>query len=51
VEDIDLSGVHSIKNEELKMNNEMFDLQGRRVTHPNKGEIYIQNGRKVQVKR
>ncbi len=51
VDDIDLSGVHSIKNEELKMNNEMFDLQGRRVTHPNKGEIYIQNGRKVQVKR
>ena len=48
VDDIDLSGVHSIKNEELKMNNEMFDLQGRRVTHPKKGEIYIQNGRKLR---
>ena len=41
-----LEGIRSIKNEELKMNNEMFDLQGRRVTHSNTGEIYIQNGRK-----
>lgn len=48
VDDIDLSGVHSIKNEQLKMKNELFDLQGRRVTHPKKGEIYIQKGRKVR---
>ena len=46
VDDIDLSGVHSIKNEELKMNNEMFDLQGRRVTNPQKGSIFIQKGKK-----
>ncbi len=46
VDDIDLSGVHSIKNEELKMNNEMFDLQGRRITEPQKGKIYIQKGKK-----
>ncbi len=43
-----LEGIHSIQHEELKMNNEMFDLQGRRVTHPNKGEIYIQKGLKVK---
>ena len=41
-----LEGIHAIKNEELKKNNEMFDLQGRRVTHPKKGGIYIQNGKK-----
>ena len=48
VDDIELEGIRSINNEELKMNNEMFDLQGRRVTHPKKGEIYIQKGRKVR---
>ena len=42
----ELEGIRSIKNEEIKMNNGMFDLQGRRVTHPKKGEIYIQKGKK-----
>ena len=41
-----LEGIHSIKHEELKMNNEMFDLQGRRVAHPKQGEVYIQKGKK-----
>ena len=41
-----LEGIHSIKNEKFKKNNEMYDLQGRRVTHPKKGEIYIQKGKK-----
>ena len=48
VDDIELEGIRSIKNEQLKMNNEMFDLQGRRVNNPKKGEIYIQKGRKVK---
>ena len=39
-------GIRSINNEELKMNNGMFDLQGRRVTEPQKGKIYIQKGKK-----
>ena len=46
VDDIELEGIRSIKHEELKMNNEMFDLQGRRVTNPQKGSIYIQKGKK-----
>ena len=41
-----LQGVNSIKNEELKNNNELFDLQGRKITEPQKGSIYIQNGKK-----
>lgn len=43
-----LEGIHSIKNEKFKKNNEMYDLQGRKVTHPKKREIYIQNGRKIR---
>ena len=47
-DDIEIEGIHSIKNEELKMNNGMFDLQGRRVENPKQGEIYIQKGKKVK---
>ena len=43
-----LEGIRSIKNEQLKMNNEMYDLQGFRAMHPKKGGIYIQNGRKIR---
>ena len=46
MEEIKPEGIRSIKHEELKMNNEMFDLQGRRVTNPQKGSIYIQKGKK-----
>ena len=46
VDDIELSGIRSIKNEELEKNNAIYDLQGRRVAHPKQGEIYIQNGKK-----
>ena len=46
IEEYDVEGIRSINNEELKMNNEMFDLQGRRVTNPQKGSIYIQKGKK-----
>ncbi len=48
VDDIELEGIRSIKHEEIKMNNEMFDLQGRRITEPQKGKIYIQKGKKVK---
>ena len=48
VDDIELDGIRSIKTEELKMNNELYDLQGRRVAHPKRGEIYIQKGKKTR---
>jgi hypothetical protein len=48
VDDIELEGIRSIKNKELKMNNEMFDLQGRRITEPQKGSIYIKKGKKIK---
>ena len=37
-------------NGKLTMDNEVFDLQGRRVTMPQKPGIYVKNGRKVVVK-
>ena len=43
-----LQGINSMKNEEVKMKNKRYDLQGRKVTHPKKREIYIQNGRKIR---
>jgi hypothetical protein len=48
MDDIELEGIRSIKDEELKMNNELYDLQGRRITEPQKGKIYIQKGKKVK---
>jgi hypothetical protein len=48
VDDIELSGIRSIKNEELEKNNAIYDLQGRRVAHPKQGEIYIQKGKKIR---
>ncbi len=44
----DVTGINSIKTEELEKNNKLFDLTGRRITNPNKGEFYIQNGRKIR---
>ena len=40
------SGIHSMLNSECLMLNEMYDLQGRRVSPQKKG-IYITNGKKV----
>ena len=48
VDDIELSGIRSIKNEELEKNNAIYDLQGRRVENPKQGEIYIQKGKKIR---
>ncbi len=39
-----------VRNEELGVGNgqSIFDLQGRKVTNPEKGKIYILNGKKVK---
>ena len=42
-------GAVRLNNEKLKMNNEVYDLQGRRVANPQHG-IYIKNGQKIFVK-
>ena len=42
------TGINAIPNSEV-MNNDCFDLQGRRVANPTKG-LYIVNGKKVIVK-
>ena len=39
-------GIEKIKNEGIRMKNEIFDLAGRRITEPVKG-LYIQNGKKI----
>ena len=43
------TGINEMKNEELRMKNEIYDLQGRRVMNPTKG-LYIVNGKKVNLK-
>lgn len=42
--------IEAIDNGELTMDNSLplYNLQGQRVSHPVKGQIYIQNGRKVK---
>ena len=48
VDDIELSGIH---NSQVTIHNSdapAYDLQGRRVTHPKQGEIYIQKGKKTR---
>ena len=44
--DAEMTGIESMYNEKCTMNNEVFDLQGRRVAQPVKG-LYIVNGKKV----
>ena len=43
------TGINEMKNEELRVKNEIYDLQGRRVTKATKG-IYIYNGKKTMIK-
>ena len=47
----DLSGIDTVDNSQFIIHNSQFiyDLSGRRVTHPTKG-IYIVNGRKVVIR-
>jgi len=41
-----VTGISDIKEERAE-SNDIYDLQGRKVTEPVKGGIYIQNGKKV----
>ena len=43
------TGINEMKNEESRMKDEIYDLQGRRVMNPTKG-MYIVNGKKVNLK-
>ena len=43
------TGIKAIDNGQLTIDNEVYDLQGRRVTQPTKG-LYIVNGKKVIIK-
>ena len=54
VTDVAPVGVRDLTDEELasreSKNNQYFDLQGRPVTHPRRGQTYLVGGRKVLVK-
>ena len=43
------TGIEAMDNGQWIMDNSvpLYNLQGQRVSHPVKGQIYIQNGRKV----
>ena len=43
------TGIKEIKNEKLKMNNEVFDLSGRQMVNGKWSGIYIQNGKKILI--
>ena len=43
------TGLSSIHNSQFIMNNEVYDLQGRRVTNPGKG-LYITGGKKIVIR-
>ena len=45
----DATGIHSIDNGQLTIDNVYYDLSGRRVAQPSKG-LYIINGKKVVLK-
>ena len=45
----DVTAISSVELSQDKMQNEFFDLQGRRVAQPTKG-LYIVNGKKVIIK-
>lgn len=43
------TGIHSIDNGKLTIDNDVYDLRGQRVAQPKKG-LYIVNGKKVVIK-
>ena len=47
--DDETTGIHSIDNGKMTIDNSVYDLSGRRVAKPTKG-LYIVNGKKVAVK-
>ena len=48
-DDDETTGISAMHNSQCIMHNEVFDLQGRKVTNPKKG-LYIVNGKKVMIK-
>ncbi len=48
-EDGEATGIRSIENGQLTIDNDYYDLSGRRVVKPTKG-VYIMNGKKVILK-
>lgn len=48
-EDDEATGIRSIENGQLTIDNNYYDLSGRRVVKPTKG-VYIMNGKKVILK-
>lgn len=46
--DSDPMGIYAIENGQLIRNNEVYDLQGRKVKQPTKG-LYIVNGKKIII--
>lgn len=48
-EDGEATGIRSIENGQLTIDNDYYDLSGRRVVKPTKG-VYILNGKKVILK-
>lgn len=45
--DNETSGIHGVENTSTKVNNAVYDLQGKQVLTPQSGQIYIINGQKV----
>lgn len=43
------TGIVDVKQEDATTESGTFDLQGRKVTHPVKGGIYISNGKKIII--
>ena len=46
-EDEETTGITNIDNDQINNDGNIYDLQGRRVLHPQKGSLYIVNGKKV----
>jgi hypothetical protein len=40
-------GIEQVLSEDGKVKTEIYDLSGRRIPSPNKGGVYIVNGKKV----
>ena len=43
------TGITATEQEDANTHSGTFDLQGRKVTHPVKGGIYISNGKKILI--
>jgi hypothetical protein len=49
-EDGETTGIADVRGKKADVRDDIFDLQGRRVENPQKGGLYIKNGKKVVVK-